>query len=258
MNFSAVKSISIFEGNVSGIAIGGVNVWSAKKKDKYTWDAVFASIDAGTYATDYAIGDMIPLDLGTEGVVNMQIAAFDADNKADGSGKAPISWISKELLKTSHHMNSALSGSSGAYVEGTGTIGGWEKCGMRTYLNNTIYPLIPESVRSRLVTVMKNQQAVNTAGNSEAQTTADGIWIPSSYEMFGDVLIGETSSMPKYTGFFTSDTERKKQYIDGSAAVQWWLRSAEHSFNFFHVQYNGQKFSNDPSRKYGIALCFCT
>lgn len=259
MNLSNVKSVTISEGNVGSIAIGGANVWSAKKKDKYTWDAVFASIDAGTYATDYAIGDMIPLDLGTEGVVNMQIVAFDADNKADGSGKAPITWISKELLATLHSMNPArVRLDDGAYQEGTGTIGGWEKCGMRTYLNDTIYPLIPESVRSRLVTVTKNQKAVNTAGNDEAQTTTDGIWIPSHYEMFGDVLTGETSSMPKYTGFFTSETEREKQKIDGSTAVQWWLRSADNSFNFFNVQYNGKKFSNDPSRKYGIALGFCT
>lgn len=35
----------------------------------------------------------------------MQIAGFDVDDLADGSGKAPISFIGKELLATSHNMN---------------------------------------------------------------------------------------------------------------------------------------------------------
>lgn len=180
MNLSNVKSIVLPEGNVSGIAIGGANVWSAVKKDKYTWDAVFASIDAGTYATDYAIGDTVPLDLGSEGVVNMQIAAFDADDKADGSGKAPISWISKELLKSEHRINPArVANDDGTYQEGTGSIGGWEKCEMRTYLNDTIKPLIPESVRNRIATVSKVSFAYDTTGSNVKQTTQDSVWIPS-------------------------------------------------------------------------------
>ena len=35
----------------------------------------------------------------------MQIAAFDADELADGSGKAAMTWISKQLLKTEPDMS---------------------------------------------------------------------------------------------------------------------------------------------------------
>ena len=38
----------------------------------------------------------------------MQIVAFDTDDKADGSGKAPITWIAEHILETSHRMNPAL------------------------------------------------------------------------------------------------------------------------------------------------------
>ncbi len=41
----------------------------------------------------------------TEGIVEMQIVAFDADELADGSGKAAITWISKQLLNSDHRMN---------------------------------------------------------------------------------------------------------------------------------------------------------
>lgn len=51
-----------------------------------SWEDILASEQDGTYATKYNIGDFKPLDLGSEGVVDMQIVAFDADELADGSG----------------------------------------------------------------------------------------------------------------------------------------------------------------------------
>ncbi len=59
------------------------------------WVELFTSINNGTYTTEYAIGDLIPLDLGTLGAVNMEIIAFDADDLADGSGKAPVTLLVK-------------------------------------------------------------------------------------------------------------------------------------------------------------------
>lgn len=72
------------------------------------WETILASTSDGTYRTKYKVGNYKPLDLGSEGVVNMQIAAFEADELADGSGYAPISWVSKELLKTNKRMNPSL------------------------------------------------------------------------------------------------------------------------------------------------------
>ena len=72
------------------------------------WDTILASIADGTYRSKYKVGNYKALDLGSEGVINMQIAGFDKDNLADGSGTAAISWISKELLATSHRMNPTL------------------------------------------------------------------------------------------------------------------------------------------------------
>ena len=72
-----------------------------------SWEVILAAVADGTYKTKYSVGNYKALDLGSEGVVNMQIAAFDADPLADGSGNAAISWVSKELLKTNKRMNPA-------------------------------------------------------------------------------------------------------------------------------------------------------
>ena len=68
------------------------------------WDTILAAVSDGTYRQKYKVGNYKALTLGTE-TVNMQIAAFDADVLADGSGTAPITWLSKEALATSMRFN---------------------------------------------------------------------------------------------------------------------------------------------------------
>jgi hypothetical protein len=253
MNLANVKGITIPEGAVKALSIGGVKVWekvSAPAFDKYSWEGVFASMDNGTYATDYAIGDCIPLDLGSEGLINMQIAAFDADNLADGSGKAKITWISKELLATTKQMNPARAGSSGAYTEGTGSIGGWGKCEMRTYLKNTIKPLIATTVASRIATVTKTQAAYDTAGASFTQTTEDDVWIPDHNEVYASGGI--------YTGLFSDSDSRVKYKVGATSVSTWWLRSAGSSNNFYYIRTSGSTYNVAADCIYGVALGFCT
>ena len=107
------------------------------------------------------------LDLETEGKVQMQIVAFDADELADGSGTAAITWISKQLLNTSHRMNPSYeyNSSTGTYTLGTGSIGGWKESEMRSWLNSSIKPLIPSTVRGFIKQVKKYSTSRDTSGN---------------------------------------------------------------------------------------------
>lgn len=72
-----------------------------------TWAEILQHVQLGDYATRYAVGDTMSLNLGSEGYVNMQIAGFDVDTRADGQGMAHISWICEDMLKTEHQMNPA-------------------------------------------------------------------------------------------------------------------------------------------------------
>lgn len=218
------------------------------------WKPVFKAIADGTYKDKYAIGDTIPLDLGSEGLVNMQIVAFDADELADGSGYAPITWVSERLLLTSHRMNLANSGNA----EGTGTIGGWEKTEMRAYLKETVLPLIPEEVRNRIVEVKKYSSIYNTAGSAVNNVeTTDDVWIPSCREIFGGTSY-ETQGVI-YSGVFTSADTRKKMKVAATSAAAWWLRSANSTTNFRYVGSGGTVgISGGAGVSFGVALGFCT
>ena len=232
--------------------LNGVTLGFATGADTITdsWDEIIASMDDGTYATKYAVGDTKLLDLGSEGIVCATLVGIDVDNLADGGGKAKMTWLTEQLLNTSHSMNPALSGSAGAYIEGTGAVGGWDKCEMRTYLKNTIKPLIPEAIRNRIAEVTKVHPAYNTSGgNSFMQITRDDVWLPSYDEIF------LTDGL--YHSVFPDEASRVKQMSGDTSTNKWWLRSANDVPYFDGVSFNGIFYSNDADELRGVVLGFC-
>ena len=199
-----------------------------------SWDTILAAVSDGTYRQKYKVGNYKPLDLGSEGTVNMQIAGFDKDNLADGSGKAPITWISKELLATSHRMNP------------TDKSDDWEMCEMRTYLKETIKPLIPAEVRTVIKTVSKTQEAFS----SESLTQSDDVWIPSSEELY---MYGSP-----YKTLFPDNPYLKKHKV-GSEKYIWWHTRTSCAGRSTYYSVNddgGENYYNYGSG--GVALGFCT
>lgn len=139
---------------------------------------------------------------------------------------------------------------SDGYVEGTGTIGGWEVTSMRSYLKNTIKPLIPETVRNAIKEVTKTQPAYNTSGSSFTQTTTDDVWIPSYAELWG-------ASSTYYIVYQNTNANRIKKKVGASSATIWWLRSAYSASGFHRVYTNGDWDYYSPYYSYGVALGFC-
>lgn len=221
-----------------------------------TWDEIFANTANGTYKTKYNIGDTKELDLGTQGVINMQIIAFDTDDLADGSGKAPITWISKELLATDHRMNPQYSSGT----EGTGTLGGWTACEMRSYLKGTIKPLIPSVVANAIKEVTKYTKiytATPEAAVNDVSSTED-VWIPSRHEMFDGTSQYYETMGPRYGSAFPNDASRIKKKAGAASASWWWLRSAYYTNYFNNVISSGLYNYSHATSVGGIALGFCT
>ena len=223
-----------------------------------SWETIFANEANGTYSTKYSIGDTKSIDLGTEGVHLMQIVAFDTDDRADGdttinNGKAKITWISKNLLNTVHRMNPVKQSNT----EGTGSLGGWEKSEMRTYLKETIKPLIPVTVRNGIVEVTKVSRIFNVAGTAvDNAISTDDIWIPSRKEI--NFNTSYESNGVVYSDAFPDNASRIKKRPGASSASWWWLRSAYYDINFYYVGTDGSCNYNYASGVGGVALGFCT
>lgn len=222
------------------------------KADPYTWEELFKAIDRGTYASNYALGDLIRLDLGTGGVLNMQIVAFDADIIADSNNAVPVTLISHELFKTNHRYNPAYV----AGTIGTGTIGGFENSELRGYLVNTVYPLIPDFIRQRLVIVKKYTQSYDVNDTKQKNTLSnEKIWIPSMREL------GNTSCEtlgPIYNAWFNSNAKRKKGKA-GASTTEYKTRSAYSTTSNYDASSSGSldQTSKASSTLYPFPIGFC-
>lgn len=120
---------------------------------------------------------------------------------------------------------------------------------MRSYMKETLKPLIPEKVRSRIATVTKTQPAYDTTGASVTQTTQDDVWVPSYDELY--------SSSGLYRSVFPNNASLIKRKPGSTSATYWWLRSAGSTYNFRCVYAYGDWSYIYADYSHGVALGFC-
>lgn len=206
-----------------------------------SWDQIIASVNDGTYSTKYAVGNYKPLDLGNEGIVAMQIAAFDADTLSDESGNAHVTWIAGTLLLNRHIMK-----------DGATNENGWAESDMRNYLANDIWALIPSNVQNSIVEVYKSYYDHTTSSTLDC---ADKLWLPS----YREVGIGEDAEDYGviYNELFT-DQDSRIRTLDGTPEY-WWLRSASRkgSEYFYAISDNGGHSRYYSNSTYFVLLGFC-
>ena len=224
---------------------GLADVYRALGTISDSWEEIIAAGEDGTYIDKYQIGDTKELDLGEEGVIEMELVAFDADELADGSGKAHMTWIAKDLLNTKHVMNNEWTNK-----------GGWPASDLRAWLRESILLLFPETVRSNIREVKKYSYSYSDNGTI---SSSDTIWIPSGREMFGADNAYEDEG-PEYLTAFPDDASRQKQHIGVSEPSRWRLRSASYTIdtNFTLVTINGSSWSTTSARSEGgVVVGFC-
>ena len=207
-----------------------------------SWEKIIAAGEDGTYIDKYRVGDTKELNLGKYGTIEMELVAFNADELADGSGKAHMTWIAKNSLDQARIM------------DGTGTCkGGWPATQMRDWLQEIILPQFPDTVRTNIKEVKKYSYSYFDEGTV---SSSDKIWIPSRREVFGSYNSNEDAG-PAYLAAFRDEASKLKPYF--SSMSTWWLRSAsdEQGYFFYGVDENGKLLEADPSKVYGVVVGFC-
>ena len=203
-----------------------------------SWDTIIANIDNGTYATKYKVGNYKPLDLGTEGTINMQIVAMDTDELASG-GKAPLTFIAKELLATVKAFSSADAdwGAGGSST-------------LKNYINNTVKNLVPSNVLARIQRVNKTYISFNFS----TESTVDTLWIPSVRELSPETNAENEGS--QYTEIYKNDASRIK-YINNNATGYWTRTHRNRASDLRRIKENGQLGNSMYNTTQGVCLGFC-
>lgn len=223
----------------------------ARDTIKDSWEDIIASVNNGTYKSKYKIGDTKTVDFylaGTSrgGLITMEIAAFDTDEKADGSGNAAITWIARDTLLESEYMNSTSSLIKGYHD----ACGGWKG----SYMRDATMPyylvlMSPPELREAIVPVTKYSMSMDDDGNIvNNEASSDKIWIPSAREVFGGSAYETTG--PVYSAYFHSDADRAK-------GETWQLRSVDDRENFCVVGSTGGISADSFNEKHKIIIGFC-
>lgn len=194
---------------------------------------------------------------------DVQVAGFRHDDRADGSGKAGITFIFADAVAT------------GTYNSSWTNAGGWEDSEMRSYLNSEIQARLPDDLQHVIVPVNKltnNTGATTSAGSVTA--TSDMLWLPSYNEIIGDI----DESLEGNLRVYNAEGDEYQLYVDtnvlwsaenpilvkglgtGGSPISWWQRSP-YPDNDQYVMDTGADgipfYAHVPTKDYGIVPGFC-
>jgi hypothetical protein len=200
--------------------------------------------------------------------VKVRIIGVCQDVKSDGTGQAGLTFQTTHALATPHEMNAS-----------DDNTGGWGSSSMRTWLNDTVYGMLPSDLRSSIVSVEKYYGDTRGSGSSSTASTSDKLFLPSLRELY----VYSDDSYPCYTCEGTGPSHDQQyqyyayegvtrsnlsllasMYLDYNgntpgSYTSWWSRSACYNGyrGFWDVRYNGNYGGSSTDYSYSVVPVFC-
>lgn len=175
----------------------------------------------------YKVGDVKPVPIDGEGTIDYEIIGIGVQDKADGTGKAAISWFPKVLLDSCHVWDD------------TDTSGGWAASSLRSYMNNDVFAKFPSDLQA-VITPVANP-------NDQGGITTDKVWTVSEAECESEGIfyskLGTNAQRIRYRGRFS---------------CFWWMRSVLSSLYAWGVYDNGTFNYYACYHDFGVAPGFAT
>ena len=205
------------------------------------WKQVVEACRVRQVPDTWSVGDQMTMNInGTDYLID--IIGKDHDDYADGSGKAPLTFLMHDCYSTTYAMNSTMSNRTG-----------WESSALRTENLPAILSTMPNEVQSAIREVTK----LTIAGNNvnSVRTTSDKLFLLSETEVFGSAAYSYPVTENQYAYYAMGNSKVKK--VNGAASI-WWLRTpAANSTEFVTVNSNGTATSKQASTSNGVAFAFC-
>lgn len=212
------------------------------------------------------LGNTKHVELADNLAVPFAIVDVYHDDKADGSGKAGLTFMSWELVSV-----------RGVNVESTND-GGWEGSDLRSYLADYAH-LVPSELDEVVVDVTKmtNNTGYSTSPDCVTATT-DRYWAPSFAEIAGAATWGwesDPANTDNFNAILNSEGSQYARFSENGVAadgyndslvyrisdgpVPWWLRSPSpsNSSRFRLVTSEGNpSMPGEVTEEHGIVLGF--
>lgn len=243
----AGKSKTITTGNYYGIYYGYVDTISTTLAEN-SWAQIATVAAAGTAENYWKVGDEIDIVVNGE-TLTLQIYGFNHDNLTSG-GKAGITFGMKHLMAETRQMNASKTNA-----------GGFTGSAMYDWLENTIFPALPEDLRSLIKPVDKKTSAGQQSTTIKTESMKLFLFSPieNGLKTMTDVYKDEGETYP----IFTDNASRIKNRANGAGSAGWWWErspNAGYSTSFCSVNSNGSAGNASysyASDSYGVCFGFC-
>ena len=214
---------------------------------KDSWSTIAANVKSGN-TSKYNVGDTKEVDLGDLGTHPVRISNMSECTNGETSETACGFVVEVADIITEQKFNSTNT-----------NVGGWRDSELRTYVNGTIYNLLP----SELQNVIVSTKVISSHGSTSGETnfeTQDKLYLLNVQEVWNtkgsDTSVGTSKQLDYYKNQAGSYEGAIKQY-NGSNS-NWWLRSASPSATsiFLGIGINGVWSFNDPRSSCGVSPAF--
>ena len=197
----------------------------------------------------YRIGDTKTIKLTTGEELTLEIWGFNHDDKADGSGKAGITFGMRDLMANTRTINAGITNA-----------GGWPATDLRTWLHSTVIARLPQQLQDVLLEVVK----LSTAGSASSNIISSNnrLFLFAHREISG--TFEQEGARYEYwqtvrNGSIASN--RIKRLANGTGASAWWFTRKARTENVFGFRLflnggedSGSGTSMNPS---GVCFGFC-
>lgn len=133
--------------------------------------------------------------------------------------------------------------------------GGWDKCPMRTWVQENLFPAIDDGIRP----IFKQFQVESTIGDGSTKKVTSNDWLSffSSVEILNVSAHSEGGSQIEY---YKTASNRIKYTMDGNTSnpVKYWTRTAVGDWGGFRLITKEGKYSNYKANNYaGVSFFGC-
>lgn len=219
------------------------------------WETIAENCAKGFAKTLYALGDLKTITLnwadGTSEQVDMEIIGFSHDDLSNGTGKAAITFFSKQLLSQNRQLSTVNSNSGG-------WAGGYS---LRSWCNGTLFDALPADLQAAIVEVKKwSDGGQNSVSLVE---TNDKCWFGSAEELCYTVagieptVTGQGSRYPQ-TKIHASGIDgnwMKKAKADGTLDT-YWLRSCQTNSHYWSCMNSAGGYVGTAPSTASLAIAF--
>ena len=209
-----------------------------------SWETIAYACQNNEVPSTWNVGDVKTTTIG-ENEVEITIIGKNHDEYTDGSGTAPLTFMTKQIIGT-YAMNTWNTNACS-----------WDDSIMRSYLNGDLINSL--AFKDSIKAVKKCTNLGGAASNYNAiavEESADKLFLLSLQEVFGEQPDIYAEEGAQYT-YFTNSANRILYNLSGSAAT-WGLRSPHcRGGGFNGVGSSGDLDGNCADVDNGVVFGFC-